>query len=216
MNVGVFLQGNPDVPGIADYLRMGKLTVESVHDAMPGVPVVHFTDGTTPMIEGADDVRRIDVKLPMAVRRMMHNGNSEGDWLFIDCDVIVQKDVRDVFQEDFDVALTDRLGTITNEAEYAKVMPFNLGVSFSRNTKFWRRVLYHMQTISPKLQQWTGDQLVICEMIRQKAASDFKIRTLPGLTYNYPPRSEDDPRAKNAALVHWKGPRKAWLLKEAA
>lgn len=207
MRAGVFLQGDNE-----DYYRMGKLTVESVHDTMPGVDVVHFTDANTPMLEGADSVRRITEPLPMAVRRMTHNANVLGDWLFIDCDVIVQKDVRDVFEHDFDVALTDRIGTITNEAEYARVMPFNLGVSFSRNPKFWRRVLYHMQTIAPKLQQWTGDQLVICEMIKQRVASDFKIRTLPGLHFNFPPPSEDDPRMKEAYIVHYKGARKEWLL----
>lgn len=207
MRAGVFLQGDN-----ADYFRMGKLTCESIHDTMPNVEVVHFTDANTPMLDGADSIQRITEDLPMAVRRMTHNASVRGDWLFIDCDVIVQKDVLDVFDQDFDVALTDRTGTITNEAKYAEIMPYNLGVSFSRNSKFWRSVLYHMQTISPKLQQWTGDQLVICEMIKQRVVSDFRIRTLPGLTYNYPPRSEDDPRAKDAAMVHYKGPRKEWLL----
>lgn len=208
MKVGFFLQGNNQ-----DYVRMAKLTIASVRKAMPGVEIVHLTDADTPMVEGADSVKRICETMPMAVRRMKHNSQLEGEWLLIDCDVIVQKDVRHVFEEPFDVALTDRIGTITYESKYAEVMPYNLGVAFSCSPAFWKLVLRHLGTLSPKYQQWEGDQLVVCEMIKQRAASDFKVKILPGAIYNFPPKFAGD--GKDAAICHYKGPRKAFL-KEAA
>ena len=194
---------------------MAKLTIASVRKAMPGVEVFHLTDADTPMVEGADGVKRVDVKLPMAVRRMMHNAQLDGDWLLIDCDIIIKKDVRHVFDESFDVALTDRIGTDMEGTSYGKAMPFNMGVAFSRSPAFWQRVIRHMSSLPMDLQSWTGDQLVVCAMVRQGLADDFKVKILPGLTYNYPPLSVDDPRMENAAIVHFKGARKKFI-KEAA
>lgn len=214
MRVGIFLQG--DRKALDEHFRMGALACAAVHKSIPCVEVVHLSDGTTEQMEGSDSVLRIGGAMPMAMRRMLHNATVEGEWLFIDPDVIVQQDVGDVFNDAFDVALTDRLGTITYEGAYAKQMPFNLGVSFSRNGAFWKRVLYHMHNLSPKLQYWEGDQLVIAEMMRLKLADDFNVKVLPGLKYNFPPKSENDERMKDAAICHWKGQRKQWLLKEAA
>lgn len=192
------------------HLSMAALMLESVRTSMPGVEVHHLTDDKCRSLEGVDDVHRLGGDIPMAVRRMTHNASCEGDWLFVDSDVIFQQDVRNVFDEQFDVALTDRIGTITYEIEYAKAMPYNLGVAFSRSSAFWKRVLYHLRTLSPKYQQWEGDQLVICEMIKQRVSSDFKVKILPGRMYNYPPKFAGD--GKHAAIVHYKGHRKQWLL----
>jgi len=211
MKLGVFWQFLNEAS--MAHLELARLMLKSARAVMPGVEVWHLTDGTSPSLEGVDGVHRIDLPVPMAVRRMLHNANLEGDWLFIDPDIIIQKDVRHVFDESFDVAFTDRIGTITYEAEYAKAMPYNLGVSFSRSPKFWLRVIRHLNTLPLKLQQWEGDQAVVCAMIRQKLADDFKVKILPGATYNYPPKFAGD--GKDAALVHYKGPRKAYLMEAA-
>lgn len=206
VNVGFFLQG--DKP---DYFEMAALAVESVRRHMPKARIFHMTDADTKEIDGADCTLRIEQPMPMAMRRMQHNANCYGQWLFLDVDIIVQRDVSDVFEQPFDVALTDRDGTITYEGKFAEQMPYNLGVAFSRSPAFWKRVLYHMKTISPKLQEWMGDQLVICEMLKQRMASDFNVKILHGRTYNYPPKHDGD--GADAALVHYKGPRKDWMLK---
>src|SRR3990167_3084992 len=169
------------------HLEFARLMLKSARAVMPDVEVWQLTDGDSPKLEG--------------------------DWLFIDPDIIIQKDVRHVFDEPFDVALTDRIGTITYEAEYAKAMPYTLGVSFSRSPKFWQRVLRHLGTLPAKLQHWEGDQLVVCAMLRQNLADDFKVKILPGAIYNYPPKFAGD--GKDAALVHYKGPRKAYLMEAA-
>lgn len=210
IEVGLFLQGDPR-GSLTDYFDMAALSVASVRKHMPHAHVFHFTDAKTPGIEGVDQVIRIEQDMPMAVRRMQHNANARGKWLFMDVDIIVQRDVSDVFDEPFDVALTDREGTVTYEGAYAERMPFNLGVSFSRSPAFWQLVLRYMRNMPLKLQNWTGDQLCICDMIRAGLTSGFNIKTLPGLNYNYPPKHAGD--GEHAALCHYKGPvRKLWIL----
>lgn len=207
MNVAFFMQGkNPD------YVRMAKMTIASVQSAMPGMAVWHLTDADTPMVEGATGVKRISEQMPMAVRRMTHNASLLGDWLLIDCDIIMKRDVGSVFDDDFDVALTDRTGTITNEAAYAKVMPYNLGVSFSRSPTFWKEVLKHLVRLPMQLQQWEGDQRIVCAMMKQ--GCKFDVNVLPGSLYNYPPKFYSD-EGEGASLLHYKGNRKAYLMEAA-
>ncbi len=192
------------------HLEFAKKMLKSAKAVMPDVEVWQLTDATSDVLEGIDGVHRIKEKLPMAILRMTCNATLEGDWLFIDPDILIQKDVRHVFNEDFDIALTDRAGTITNEAEFAKAMPYNLGVSFSRCPKFWQRVVEYMKgSLQPQHQHWMGDQMVVCEMIKQKTDPEFYVEILPGLTYNYPPKFAGD--GKDAAMVHYKGPRKQFL-----
>jgi len=208
VRVGFYLCG--DDPA---YHAMARLCIASVRKSMPGVEVHHLTDENTPEIEGVDSTRMFKGDYPLAVRRMLHNAACEGEWLFIDCDVIVQKDVRHVFDYEFDVALTDREGTITNEAAYAAVMPYNLGVSFSRSQRFWMFIVEHLQNAPEKWQQWEGDQRLICEFIKQKKMP-FKVQVLPGYEYNYPPKHPGD--GTHASIVHYKGQRKAHLIDKIA
>ena len=182
---------------------------------MPGVEVHHLTDGRCKKLEGVDGVVRRDGDIPMAIRRMTLHSMCDGEWLFVDSDVLVQKDVRDVFDDKaFDVALTNRDGTITNEAAYAKVMQFNVGVVFSRSPAFWKVVVQHLRTVPSRFQEWEGDQRVICALVRQ-GNHGFNVKILPGLKYNFPPASQDDPRLENASIQHFKGNRKLWLKQPA-
>lgn len=209
MKIGFYCQAE-------SYLGMAALMLESVRRSMPGVEVHHLTDDQCTALPGVDGVRRMTstAHVPMAIQRMTHHSACEGEWLFIDADVIVRKDVRGIFDTHFDVALTDRAGTITNEAKYAAVMPHNIGVVFSRSPAFWREVIKQLQKLPEKFQEWEGDQRVINEMVRAGGAG-FNIATLPGLIYNYPPRAADDPRIAEAAIVHYKGNRKMYLLEAA-
>ena len=194
-----------------DHLPMAALMLASVRKSMPDVEVHHLTDGKCDALKGADAVQRLPEAMPMAIRRMTLHSQCEGEWLFVDSDVIVQKDVRDVFEDkEFDVALTNRDGTITNEAAYAAVMPINIGITFSRSPAFWKLVLHHLYQMPFKLQEWTGDQLVVCEMMKH-GGFGFKVKVLPGLKYNYPPKYEGD--GENASIQHFKGDRKLWLKK---
>lgn len=207
MNIGFFCMA-------ASHLEMAKHLLDSVRDVMPHAKVHHLTDDQCPTLEGVDSTRVMYGDMPMAIRRMTHHAACVGEWLFVDSDIIFQKDVSDVFSSPFDVALTDRDGTITNEAKFAEAMPHNIGVVFSRSQKFWIKVIEHLQSLPPKQQEWMGDQMVVNAMVRQ-GGHGFDIKTIPGEVYNYPPKSENDDLS-NAAIVHYKGNRKKWLLDRAA
>ena len=190
------------------YLTMAEHLLASVRQVMPGVKVYQLTDQHSPALHGIDGVDRCSDDVPMAVLRMMLQANCGGEWLFVDPDIIVRQDVRSVFDSPFDVALTDRAGTSMAGTPYAAVMPYNLGVAFSRSPAFWRQATRRVQKMSLSLQEWEGDQLAICQMVKQRAAGDVKI--LPGRVYNYPPNSPNDD-VSHAAIVHYKGGRKGWM-----
>lgn len=181
-------------------MHIAKHLIASVRATMPGVEIVHLTDDKTPAM---CEARRIGGDLPMAVRRITHHAELEGDWLFIDTDCIVIKDVRHVFDEDFSIAVTDRKGSIWEKSPYGMVMPYNMGVTFSCGPEFWGLVLKYLKTLPAQYQQWEGDQRVVCELIR----AGHPARVLPGRVYNFTPEKLGD-SLEHAAIVHAKGPRK--------
>jgi hypothetical protein len=198
MQIGYFVQGE----GI--HLDMAKHLIASVKKAMPDVDVFQLTDGVTPCQDGARAIRLHD-DVPMAVRRMALHASLPGEWLFVDTDVVFQKDVRDVFDSPFDIAVTDRVGSAWEHSPDVKHMPYNMGVTFSRNPKFWERAKEILLTLPSELQAWVGDQLVVCELQKQ-----FRTKVLPGHIYNFTPWERTDDRS-HAAIVHYKGQRKSWL-----
>ena len=208
MQVGIFnvWRGKPEQYVMADML------VRSCQQAMPDVPIVHLTDMHSPAMVGVQGVvRREHPKTAML--RIEHQRDCEGEWLFLDTDVLVQRDVRHVFDEAFDVAIADRVGCATpTEGEayplYQK-MPYNSGIVFSRSSAFWAAVLHHMQTVPPMKQEWMGDQYAVCAVVDQH---QFTVKMLPGRIYNCPPMNSRD-RCEDAAIVHFKGPdRKQFML----
>lgn len=197
MKVGVFLVRKHDP---AHYVAADGL-VRSVRRVMPDVEIVHFTDETSPGIYGADEVRRRP-KARMAVLRMEHEAACEGDWLFLDTDVLIQHDVSRVFDASFDVAIAARpAGSLEGPGEH------NFGVVFSRCPAFWRAILDRLRILPDEQQTWMGDQIAGCDVIRSKA---FNVHILPP-AYNYAPETPED-TPEDVTILHYKGPRKRWLL----
>lgn len=184
--------------------------IASARKVMPDVPIFQFTDYHSPIVDGVDMHVRIGGNLPMAVRRVEHHASCHGDWCFVDSDVIFQKDVRDVFEEPFDVALTDRVGTYMEGTDYAKSQPYNMGVTFSRNPDFWKEVGGRLMSLPENYQEWEGDQIVVCDMAENQE-TPFDIVIIPGKTYNFTPKYEHEDYS-HASIVHFKGKRKGWLL----
>lgn len=197
MKVGFFAQGE------GEHLHIAKHLIRSVREVMPDVEIWHLTDEHTPAL---CDVKRIFGHMPMAVRRISHHANLYGDWLFIDTDCVVRKDVRHVFEDDFPVAVTDRKGTAWEKSPYGMVMPYNMGVTFSRSPDFWAEVLRHLKSLPPRYQHWEGDQRVVCEMV----GAGYPAKVIPGRIYNFTPEERED-SIDHAAIVHFKGKRKAWI-----
>ena len=211
MNVGFFFVDRGGVDGVIGPIG-AKALAASVRSVMPGVRVVQFTDEQTADVPGAHEVRRLPAE-PLALLRLKHQAAVKGEWLFVDSDVIVQRDVRDVFTLKFDIALVNRQWPhLKAAAGFSERMPFNTGVVFSRSHKFWGKAYERLQTMPEGLQDWMGDQQVICDMV---GSSRFKFWFLKGTRYNLPPslEAEDDPLVRKAHIVHYKGPeRKALLL----
>lgn len=214
MTVGFFLVQNGSVEALIGQMCAQALA-RSVRRVMPGVPVVQFTDETSDGVPDVDEVRRLPPE-PLARLRMRHQASVTGEWLFVDSDVLVQRDVRPVFAEPFDIALTTRNWPhLRPSAGFTERMPFNTGVAFSRHAKFWRAAYDRVCNMPRDLQDWMGDQQAICDLV---VTPKIKLRLLKGSRYNLPPALDGDAETnaeleRKAHILHFKGvERKALLL----
>ena len=199
--------------------------VRSVRTVMPGVPVVQFSDPVTPAITAVTEVRRLPQEsASMAVMRFRHQANVTGDWLFLDTDIVVQKDVRKVFHSVFHIAVTTRNWPHLKAAEgFTERMPFNTGVIFSRSQKFWQEALEILESSETHDRDFMGHQQIICDLV---ASGRYEIAYVKGSKYNCPPFVEGgkeggDPdlsakMVKHAAIVHYKGQERKRLQQEVA
>lgn len=214
MKVGFYLIDTRTLDSMAGY-ACAKALAQSVRRTMPRVPVVHFTDDQSPAAEGVDQVLRLP-KEPMARLRMKHHASVSGDWLFVDTDVLIQQDVRRVFDRAFDLAVTIRDWPHVKAAPgFTERMPFNMGVVFSRCAAFWDDCYRMLQEKPKDLQRWMGDQEVFCDLI---AMGRYRVEDVSGTRYNFPPTPEADPKfqslERDAAILHFKGPqRKVAMLR---
>jgi len=205
MNIGFYLTGQDPLGFIfADRL------IRSAREVMPGVPICQLTDDRTPMVWGTDAVKRRTGQA-LSLLRSTHYSMLSGDWLLVDTDVIIQRDVRHVMEaDDFDIAVTDRDWSHLKELpkSYTDEMPYCAGVVFSRCPVFWLAVHEEVRQMDCKSQEWFGDQKAIATIIQR---AQFRIRVLPGSVYQYPPLADSDGR--DAAIMHYKGPdRKTFLI----
>ena len=217
--IGVFHVDNGSEAGLNGYAWARGL-VKSAHRWMPSVPVVHFTDLESRAIKGVQAVRRKPSE-PMALLRMRHHAGVRGNWLFVDTDVIFQRNVQDVFEEaTWDIAITTRTWPhVKASIGFTERMPFNTGVMFSRCPRFWADIYTRLRSYPKDKQQWMGDQEAICELVDDPDDSRrYQIVQLKGHRYNYPPLVKDpDARTPeqleaDAAIVHYKGERRKPML----
>ncbi len=209
MRIGVFHIGGTDA-----HRAVAALMLASARRAMPTVPVWHLTDATTPALDGFDGMERQAVSPHVALACLEAYAACDGEWLFVDTDVLIQRDVRHVFDQAFDIAVSERAGTLKDCEVGTKFMaanPYNKGAVFSRCSEFWRQASELLRGRSEKQQAWMGDQRAMCDVI---ASDRYRVQVLPN-DYNYPPKSRDED-VSGKAVLHFKGPRKAWLLARAA
>lgn len=217
MTIGFFLVNNGSLDA-ALGVTCAEALIDSAKRTMPTVPVVQFTDETTEAVEGVDEVRRKPAE-PMAVLRMRHHASVEGDWLFVDSDVIFQREVQHVFADRFDVAITTRNWSHLKPAVgFSERMPFNVGVVFSRCRPFWKRVLERVTAMPDDAQQWMGDQQAVCDVVADRKLR-FHVKFLKGSKYNLPPSMEDGNALsaeleRKANIIHYKGTERKALLME--
>jgi hypothetical protein len=216
VNIGVYHIDTDTHESAQGYL-CGKLMVKSAKREMFDARVVHFTDMTSPPIKGVDEVRRKTLE-PMALLRLRHHAAVEGDWLFVDTDVIFQHSVSIVKKSAYDIAVTTRNWPHVKDAQgFSDRMPYNMGVVFSRCPKFWAECYSRLRNEDAELQSWMGDQEVFNDTIK---TGRYLIKRISGADYNFPPAFTDEyvspaKLQKRAAILHYKGPkRKSMLLQE--
>jgi hypothetical protein len=189
-----------------------SLMVGSVKAAMPGAEIVQMTDQATPAVPGVDSVVRQDWDgKKLMIYRLAHLAAlGRAAYVILDTDVVVQRSLEPVFEQAFDVALTVRheaVKTLDKTKNLTPEMPYNTGVMFSREPRFWKAALECCRGLHEKQHDWWGDQLSV------KAVADsgrFNVLELPCDVYNYSPRTEDEGLEERHA-VHYKGARKVWM-----
>ena len=224
MTIGFFLvqrqactdPDKPDGHECAGYL----LKYAKLH--MPQVEVVQFTDDDTPRVSGVDRVLRLPIE-PLARLRLKHQSLVRGHWLFLDTDVVIQRDLEKVFTARFDVAVTKRNWPhLKSGVGFTKEMPYNTGVVFSRCPRFWQEAYRLSGELSPRDQHWMGDQIVIGQLAK---SAGYRVLEVKGDKFNFPPAVNpdrddfilSDRMQRKAWIVHYKGDeRKALMRKECA
>lgn len=196
MNVGFFVQGD-------EHLPITKYLLESCKKSCPEAPVFQLTDEKTAAV--AEPIR-IPGDMPMGVRRVSHYAALEGDWLFVDTDILIKRDVSHVFDEPFDLAVASREGTYMHGSSYSESNPYNFGVVFSRNREPWKLLLKHLREMDTQYQNWGGEQLLLGALVK---SCRYKTKVLSS-SYNFTPLTRDEDLS-DKHIIHLKGPRKQWI-----
>ena len=133
----------------------------------------------------------------------------------LDTDIIVKRNVEEVFNKEFDVALTRRsLYDPAGKSEIDNVQPYNTGVVFSRCNEFWDKCL---EWLAPREEhhKWAGEQRAINHVAARSASRKpphndyFNILVLKCSEYNWTP--SPNLMESKAAIWHYKGNRKRWI-----
>lgn len=199
----------------ASFLLVGEAPyaekmVQSVKDVL-GLPVVQMTDLRTKAVRGVDEVVRVPFKIPLMLYRLKHLASyRHTEMLILDTDVIAKRPVDDVWEIDFDVAVTLRLpgelytgDGVDRHAE----MPVNTGVMFSRSQEFWADCYSHLLGGTPEDHRWYGDQIAVSHVMRHKS---YDVLCLLCSEFNWSPSHRDD--VSDARFWHYKGAiRKKWI-----
>lgn len=197
--------------GLPEMEVMATLMIASVKEVIPDAHISQFTNEATPALLGVDEriVRPVG-KQGLMESRADHYARVKHETLFLDPDIIVQKNPREVFAEDFDVALTKRRGELfVNGVDTHGSMPYNTGVSFCRNPRFWRAVHNEMKSMPFKERNWLGEQIAVANVVK---SGEFNVLTLSCDDYNYSPETKHED-VSGRFIVHYKGPiRKHWML----
>ena len=125
-----------------------------------------------------------------------------GECLFLDVDCIMHKDVRHVFDTEFDVA-----ATIRYKQKWIGTLPFSAGVTFCRTPEFMRDVAGDNPFGHGN---WMDTEAKYSAALM---SGKYVVRALNGYVYNYAPDAPGEDLSEKA-VVHYKGKRKSFLYKE--
>jgi hypothetical protein len=192
--------------------RLAELMIASLRRAMPGVEIMQITDTGHTEALPVDVVMRKPFTHKEWVPWLMEAvAEIPGNVLFLDSDIIVQRDLRPMFLADADVIVTSR-GPKTMEGRF---MPFLLGVVASKTPEFWLDMRDRVLAMKNEDDRgWWGGQLALFDawMDQENGCLPWKMAAVPCDPHNYVPKAEDDAPADKWVL-HYKGQkRKEWML----
>ena len=194
--------------------KVALMMIASVRLAMPKARIVQLTDDGFTAGLPVDHIHRRKFDSPNWVP-WMYAGLAQfgGKVLFLDSDVIVQRDLAPMFMTGADVTLTSR-GPKTVEG---RQMPFLIGVVATKTPEFWLEASRRVAAMEDRDDRdWWGSQVVLFDMwMDQKHGSlPWKIAAVDASIHNYVPQHEND-APKDKWVLHYKGPkRKPWMLKK--
>lgn len=214
MSYAVFphVEGHWNAEEQAIQRDLTRVMIASARRAMPGIKVKMLTDDRTPPIESADEVlRRPIAGMPWIVWVCDFCAKLDGEVLYLDTDVVIQKDLRALFRVPADVVLPYRGPKVVD----GRQQPFLFGVVAYRTREFWDEVRDRVKAMPDPIDQgWWGSQVAVFEMWMEEnnGRGKWKISSVPCSEYNYTPRDpHEDPQGK--WMLHYKGrKRKTWML----
>lgn len=190
---------------------LARIMVASVRRTMPGIKVLMITDDKTPAIEGIEPIRISTHGFADFIPWLCHcKSLLEGEVLYLDSDVVVQRDLRPLFNVIGDVVLPNRGPKIVD----GRMQPFIFGVVAYRTAAFWAEVRDRVLAMEKVDRAWYGSQIATFEMWmeEQNGRGKWKIVSVPRDIYNYTPKEANEAPEDKWAL-HYKGKkRKAWML----
>ena len=204
---------------VGPVLPIPQIMVASLKKSMPHARLVQMTDAATLPVPGVDEViRKPQTDDRFMCYRLLHLRDfPRGNTVFLDVDVVVQRDLSPLFDDPFDVGLTYRDESdrsLRLSPEIRERMPFNTGVMMARASgwSFWEEAYEYSLTLPKSDQCWFGDQLAI-RHIAEKSA--LHVARYPCALYNYSPWQVDEDYS-DKYVVHYKGDqRKLWMLEAA-
>ena len=180
--------------------------------SVEGNELWHITDMETPVLPGCN-VHRVPRKdgEGFIIWRAKAYADFNQPGLYCDTDLIIQRNLDQLWALDFDVMLTrseHRIiaqdGTCTSD-----LMPYNGGVAFVKNANYWPHILMKIQDMRIEAHDWWGDQLAMAAIINV-----YRTILLPAGLYNYSPKRDksDKDVLGSKYILHFKGDRKPMMI----
>ena len=206
------------------YREMMGMLIHSAKSSIPKCRLVMLTDLHTQAPEGVDEVMRSDVAIAplmisnIALQKMyLEKVNEPRNIVFVDTDILIQRDLIPVFQE---MARSGANLGLTYRSDIPE-MPFNYGVIFAQNhplvVKFWDELLQGIGMLSDQFKNWYGNQIVLTTMLDRAMLpgndeisfagcliENLNVTLLPCRRYNFTPDTPED-IDEQTYVLHFKG-----------
>jgi hypothetical protein len=183
--------------------------IESVKRTMPDANLIQVSDEFTKMHDGVDKFIQwhYDGRLPYFICKT-RSGIDIDEYIAIDDDVIVDKPLYHLMENEFDIALCTRQknGDGANKLLQEKC-PYNTGVVVVRSKDFWIDCLKLLPAMKLHWQDWFGEQIAIAEVAK---SNKYKIMEIEGYLYNRTPKKPAE-KSGEVYVWHYKGNRKNWM-----